>query len=69
MPDFCLDDDIHLHEVTAAQVKLRRNTAPGTNQITNKALTNLATISFFELTDFLNPTWQTGVPQADGETA
>ncbi|KAH7978478.1 hypothetical protein HPB49_005602 [Dermacentor silvarum] len=40
-PNAELDEDIQLCEVTAAIQKLRKHTAPGADQISNKILANL----------------------------
>ncbi|KAH7942384.1 hypothetical protein HPB49_023677 [Dermacentor silvarum] len=53
-PNELLDEDIHLHEVTAAIMGLRRHKAPGMDQITNKALVNLDNPLLLELTAHLN---------------
>ncbi|KAG0423215.1 hypothetical protein HPB47_001004, partial [Ixodes persulcatus] len=53
-PNDLLDEDIHLHEVSAALQRLKRHTTPGMDQITNKALINLDSPSLLELTAHLN---------------
>ncbi|KAM7314956.1 uncharacterized protein ISCGN_004740 [Ixodes scapularis] len=68
-PNPLLDEDIHLHEVTDALAKIRRNTAPGLDKVTNKALANLDNPSLLELTDHLNDIWQTGILPEDWKTA
>ncbi|KAM7285300.1 hypothetical protein ISCGN_032252 [Ixodes scapularis] len=68
-PNPLLDEEIHLHEVTDALAKIRRNTAPGLDQVTNKALANLDNPSLLELTDHLNDIWRTGILPEDWKTA
>lgn len=60
-----LGEDSHLHEVTAAIKNLRHHTAPGIDQIANKALINLDDHSLLELTANLNKIWKAGVLPED----
>lgn len=48
------DSDIQIFEVKAALAKIRRNTTPGPDQITNKALANLNMSSVIALTSYMN---------------
>ncbi|KAH9382365.1 hypothetical protein HPB48_004879 [Haemaphysalis longicornis] len=56
-----IDEDIHLHEVTAALVKVCRNRAPGMNQIPMKAPATIDSPFLLELTDYFNHIWPMGV--------
>lgn len=56
-----LDQDIHIHEVTAAIHAVRRHTAPGIHQVTKKALISLDDNSIIELTAYFNNVWQEGI--------
>lgn len=68
-PNPLLDEAIHLHEVTDALAKIRRNTAPGLDQGFYKALANLDNPSLLELTDHLKDIWQTGIFPEEWKTA
>lgn len=56
-PNLELDKAITTAEVRAALLKLRRNTTPGKDKITNKALVNLDDTSIKVLTDYMNECW------------
>ncbi|KAM7314152.1 hypothetical protein ISCGN_003937 [Ixodes scapularis] len=68
-PNDLLDEDIHLHEVSAALQRLQRHTTLGMDQITNKALINLDSPSLLELTAHLNKVGREGSLPEDWKTA
>ncbi|KAH7970983.1 hypothetical protein HPB49_017496 [Dermacentor silvarum] len=70
-PNTGLDEDIQLYEFTTAIQKLRKHTAPGADQISNKILANLNEVSLsldglskLELAYHLSNIWKSGtIPQ------
>lgn len=59
-PNPTLDQPITAAEVRAALAKVRRNTSPGMDKVTNKALANLEEGSILALTEFKNECWTSG---------
>lgn len=55
-----MDRDISETEVRAAIAKLRTNSAPGPDGVTNKALRNLDDKSIASLTRYMNECWRSG---------
>ncbi|XP_070386517.1 uncharacterized protein [Dermacentor albipictus] len=59
-PNAHIDEDITFAEVSAAAYKLRTNSAPGSDRVTNKILRNLDEAAMEQLTGFMNECWKTG---------
>ncbi|XP_075543845.1 uncharacterized protein LOC142578332 [Dermacentor variabilis] len=68
-PNAHIDEDITFAEVSAAAYKLRTNSAPGLDRVTNKILRDLDEAAIEQLTEFMNECWKTGAIPEEWKTS